>query len=97
MVCAAGRFVFGLALLFVCVFLLSFWRFGRLAWGGGWGCGVGLVFVLSVRLFVDIDLCRFFYSFLCRGLAAASACGSPWTFLFTFLLNTLKGFLKINR
>ena len=30
-------------------------------------------------------LCHFFSSSWCRGLAAVSACGSSWTFLFTFL------------
>ena len=28
------------------------------------------------------NLCHFFSSSWCRGLAAASACGSSWTFLF---------------
>ena len=59
MVCAAGRFVIGLALLFVCVLLLSFWRYGRLAWGEGGG----LVFVLVVHLFfgcAHVGLCHFF-------------------------------------
>ena len=41
-----------------------------------------------VHLFVSyahVGLCHFFSSSLCRGSAAASACGSSWTFLFTFL------------
>ena len=42
-----------------------------------------------VRLFVSyarINLCHcFFSSSWCRGLAAASVCGSSWTFLFTFI------------
>ena len=41
-------------------------------------------FVLIVHLFVSyahISLCHFFSSSWCRGLAAASACGSSWTFL----------------
>ena len=45
--------------------------------------------MLIVHLFVSyahVYLCHFFSSFLCRGLAAASACGSSLTFLFTFLL-----------
>ena len=32
-------------------------------------------------------ICHFFSFSWCRGLAAASACGSSWTFLFTFLLH----------
>ena len=42
-----------------------------------------------VRLFVTyarVNLCHFFSSSWCRGLAVASACGSSWTFLFTFFL-----------
>ena len=48
-----------------------------------------LVFVLIVHLFLSyayVNLCPFFSSSWCRELAAASACGSPWTFLFTCLL-----------
>ena len=40
-----------------------------------------------VHLFVSyahVNLCHFFSFFWCRWLAAASACGSSWTFLFTF-------------
>ena len=40
--------------------------------------------MVIVHLFVSythVNLCHFS---LCRGLAAASACGSSWTFLFTF-------------
>ena len=43
--------------------------------------------MLIVHLFVSyahVNLCHFFSSW-CRGLAAASACGFSWTFLFTFL------------
>ena len=46
-----------------------------------------LVFVLIVHLFVSyahVNLCHFFSSSWCQGLTAASACGSSWTFLFTF-------------
>ena len=74
--------MFGLALLFVCVFLLSFEHLGHLAGEEG------LVFVLTVDLFVSyahVNLCHFFSSSWCQGLAATSACGSSWTFLFTFL------------
>ena len=41
--------------------------------------------MLIVHLFVScahVNLCNFFSSSWCRGLAAASACGSSWTFLF---------------
>ena len=44
--------------------------------------------MLIVHLFVSythVNLCHFFSSSWCRGLAAASACGSSWTFLFTFM------------
>ena len=50
--------MFGLALLFVYVFLLSFWHFDHLAWGKR-----ELVFVLIVHLFVSyahVNLCHFF-------------------------------------
>ena len=43
--------------------------------------------MLIVHLFVSyahINLCHFFSSSWCQGLAATSACGSSWTFLFTF-------------
>ena len=70
--------MFGHALLFVYVFL-AFWSpcLGKRE----------LVFVLIVHLFVSyahVTPCHFFSSFWCRGLAAVSACGSSWTFLFTF-------------
>ena len=48
--------------------------------------------MLIVHLFVSytyVNLCHFFSSSWCRGLAAASACGSSWTFLFTFLIDNL--------
>ena len=35
--------------------------------------------------YAHVNLCHFFSSSWCRGLAAASACGSSWTFLFTFM------------
>ena len=44
--------------------------------------------MLIVHLFViyaHVYLCHFFSSSWCQGLAATSACGSSWTFLFTFL------------
>ena len=48
--------------------------------------------MLIVHLFVSyahVNLCHFFSSTWYRGLAAASVCGSSWTFLFTFLLRSL--------
>ena len=48
-----------------------------------------LVFVLIMHLFVSyahVNLCHFFSSSWCQGLAATSACGSSWTFLFSFSL-----------
>ena len=48
--------------------------------------------MLIVHLFVSyahVNLCHFFSSSWCRGLAAASACGSSWTFLFTFFILSL--------
>ena len=44
--------------------------------------------MLSVHLFVSyahVNLCHLFSFPWCLGLVAASACGSSWTFLFTFL------------
>ena len=37
--------------------------------------------------YVHVGLCHFFSFSWCRGLAATSACGSSWTFLFTFLFH----------
>ena len=45
--------------------------------------------MLIVHLFVSYahaNLCHFFSSSWCQGLAATSACGSSWTFPFTFFL-----------
>ena len=61
--------MFGLALLFVYVFLLSFKLFDHLVLGER-----ELVFVLIVHLIVSyahVILCHFFSSSWCRGLAAA--------------------------
>ena len=44
--------------------------------------------MLIVHLFVSyahVNLSHIFSSSWCRGLAAASACGSSWTILFTFM------------
>ena len=49
--------------------------------------------MLIVHLFVSyahINLCHFFSSSWCRGLAAASACGFSWTFLLTFLNSEMR-------
>ena len=48
--------------------------------------GAGLVLIVHVFVsYAHVNLCHFFTSSWCRELAAASACGSSWTFLFTFL------------
>ena len=41
---------------------------------------------ISYALLCNYNLCHLISSSWCRGLAAASACGSSWTFLFTFFL-----------
>ena len=49
-----------------------------------------LVFVLIVYFLLAMHtliFVTFFSSFWCRGSAAASACGSSWTFLFAILSN----------
>ena len=54
--------------------------------------------MLIVHLFVSyafINLCHFFSSSWCRGLAAASVCGSSRTFLFTFLDGASTFFLHL--
>ena len=51
-----------------------------------------LVFVSIVHLFVSyahVNLCHFFTSSWCQGLAATSACGSSLTFLFAFFCSKL--------
>ena len=81
--------MFGLALLFVYMFFLSFLAF--------WSPYLGkreLVFVFIVHLFVSyahVNLCHFFSSSWCQGLAATSACGSSLTFLFTVLIWRVPG------
>ena len=50
--------------------------------------------MLIVHLFVSyahVNLCHFFSSSWCQGLAATSACGSSWTFLFTLFCVRLTG------
>ena len=44
-----------------------------------------MLIVHSFVSYAHVNLCHFFSSSWCQGLAAASACGSSWTFLFTFL------------
>ena len=81
--------MFGLALLFNCVFLLSFWHFDRLAWGGGsWSLCLSCICLLAMHTLV----CATFSlpPGVCRGLATTSACGSPWTFQFTVLRFLMK-------
>ena len=48
--------------------------------------------MLVGHLFVSyahVNMRHFFSSSWCRGLAAASDCGSSWTFLFTFFISEL--------
>ena len=72
--------MFGLVLLFVYVFFCPF----HLAWGrGSWSLCLSCICLLADN--AHINLCHFFSSSWCQGLAAASACGSSWTCLFTFL------------
>ena len=78
------RFMFGLALLFVYVFLLSFQHFDHLDWGrGSWSL------CLSFVSYAHVNLCRFFSFLLVSGVAATSACGSSWTFPFTFFFGEI--------
>ena len=74
--------MFGLALLFVYVFSV-FLAFRTPCLGKR-----ELVFVLIVHLFVSyahVNLCHFFSSSWCRGLAAASAMALPGLFYLPFL------------
>ena len=67
--------MFGIALLFVYVLSMCFWE---------------LVFVLIVHLFVSyahVNLCHFFASSWCQGLAATSACALPGLFYLPFLVH----------
>ena len=54
------------------------------------GAGLVLIVLLFVS-YLHVNLCHFFSSSWCRDLTAAYACGSSWTFLFTFLEITLGG------
>ena len=73
--------MFGLALLFVCVFLLCFWHFDHLALGReSWSLWLSCICVGCAR----VGLYRFFSFSWCQWLGASSACGSSWTFVFTF-------------
>ena len=73
--------MFGLALLFVYVFFCPFSILITLLGEEGAGLCAYRAFVS----YAHINLCHFFSSSWCRGLAVASACGSSWTFLFTLL------------
>ena len=44
-----------------------------------------MLIVHLVVSYAHVNLCQFFSSSWCQGLAATSACGSSWTILFTFL------------
>ena len=49
--------------------------------------------MLLVRLFVcfvHVSFLSFFPSSLCRGLAAVCDCGTHWTFLLTYLENSVR-------
>ena len=49
--------------------------------------------MLIVHLFVSythVNLCHFFSSSWCQGLAATSACGSSWTFFLPFYEKTME-------
>ena len=50
----ARRFVLGLALLFVCMFLLSFWLDGEM--GGGWYLCLSCICELAVRALVCVTV-----------------------------------------
>ena len=78
--------MFGLALFFVYVIFSPFSILITLLGEEG----ADLCAYLFV-IYAHVNLCHIFSSFWCRGLAAASACGASWTFLFTFwlVLNTL--------
>ena len=47
--------------------------------------GAGLCAYRAFVSYAHVNLCHFSSSAWCRGLAAASACGCSWTFLFIFL------------
>ena len=74
--------MFGLALLFVYVFFCPFSILITLLEEEGAGLCAYRAFFVSCA---HVNLCHFFSSSWCRWLAAASACGSSWTYLFTFL------------
>ena len=73
--------MFCLALLFVNVFFCHFSILITLL-------GEERACLCAYRAFVSnahVNLCHLFSSYWCQGLAAASACSSSWTFLFTFM------------
>ena len=74
--------MFGLALLIVYVFLLSFKHFDHLAWGrGSWSLCLWCICLLAMHT----SICVTFSLPPGVRLTTTSACGSSWTFLFTFL------------
>ena len=73
-----------LSMCFFCPFSIL------ITWLGEEGAGGMLIVHLFVS-YAHVNLCHFFSSSWCRRLAAASACGSSWTFLFTFLYVTKTG------
>ena len=75
--------MFGLVLLFVYVFFCPFSILITLLGEEGAGLCAYRAFVC---LLYKLKLCHVFSSSWCCGLAAASACGSSWIFLFTFLM-----------
>ena len=78
--------MFGLALLFVYVFFCPYSILITLLGEEGAGLCACHAFVCC---YAHMNLRPFFSSSWCRGLAAASACGSSWTILFTFLLESI--------
>ena len=49
--------MFGLALLFVYVFLLPFWHFDHLAWGGGcWSLYISFICLLALHTLICVTV-----------------------------------------
>ena len=53
-----------------------------------------MLIVHSFVSYAHVNLCHFLSSSWCRGLAAASACGSSWTFLLNFYNSGKDSFIK---
>ena len=74
--------MFGLALLFVCVFLLSFYHSDHLAWGiGSWSLCLSCICLLAMHTLICVP---FSLPPSVRVWLRLSACGRSWTFLLTF-------------